>query len=53
MATASRILGDEVSSAAPAFLAFLAVHVLAGLGSEGRENATHGVDVFRAEREHG
>jgi hypothetical protein len=31
MTTASRILGDEVSSAAPAFLAFLAVHVLAGL----------------------
>jgi hypothetical protein len=31
MATASRLLGDEVSSAAPAFLAFLAVHVLAGL----------------------
>ena len=31
MATASRILGDEVGSTAPAFLAFLAVHVLAGL----------------------
>ena len=31
MTTASRILGDEVGSAAPAFLAFLAVHVLAGL----------------------
>src|SRR5690242_409871 len=31
MVTASRILGDEVGSAAPAFLAVLAVHVLAGL----------------------
>ena len=31
MATASRILGDQVSSTAPAFLAVLAVHVLAGL----------------------
>src|SRR5689334_20575913 len=31
MVTASRILGDEVGSTAPAFLAFLAVHVLAGL----------------------
>jgi hypothetical protein len=31
MATASRILGDQVGSTAPAFLAILAVHVLAGL----------------------
>jgi hypothetical protein len=31
MVTAARILGDQVSSAAPLFLAFLAVHVLAGL----------------------
>jgi hypothetical protein len=31
MVTASRILGDQVGSAAPAFLAVLAVHVLAGL----------------------
>jgi hypothetical protein len=31
MATASRILGDEVGSIAPAFLAILAVHVIAGL----------------------
>lgn len=31
MITASRILGDQVGSTAPAFLAFLAVHVLAGL----------------------
>jgi hypothetical protein len=31
MAAASRILGDQVGSAAPAFLAFLAVHVIAGL----------------------
>jgi hypothetical protein len=31
MATASRILGDEVGSTAPAFLAILAVHVIAGL----------------------
>ena len=31
MVTAGRILGDEVGSAAPAFLAVLAVHVLAGL----------------------
>jgi hypothetical protein len=31
MATASRILGDQVGSTAPAFLAFLAVHVIAGL----------------------
>jgi hypothetical protein len=31
MPTASRILGDHVGSAAPVFLAFLAVHVLAGL----------------------
>jgi uncharacterized membrane protein len=28
---ASKILGDEVGSAAPIFLAILAVHVLAGL----------------------
>ena len=31
MVTASRILGDQVGSTAPVFLAFLAVHVLAGL----------------------
>jgi cobalamin synthase len=31
MITASRILGDQVGSTAPVFLAFLAVHVLAGL----------------------
>jgi hypothetical protein len=31
MITAARILGDHVSSTAPAFLAFLAVHVAAGL----------------------
>ena len=31
MVTASRILGDQVGSTAPAFLAFLALHVLAGL----------------------
>jgi cobalamin synthase len=31
MLMASRILGDEVSSTAPVFLAFLAVHVIAGL----------------------
>ena len=31
MITASRILGDEVGSTAPAFLAVLAVHVIAGL----------------------
>ena len=31
MVTASRILGDEVGSTAPAFLAILAVHVVAGL----------------------
>ena len=31
MPTASRILGDPVGSTAPAFLAFLAVHVIAGL----------------------
>jgi len=29
--TASRILGDQVGSTAPVFLAFLALHVLAGL----------------------
>ncbi|MDR2987832.1 MAG: hypothetical protein LBV34_23635 [Nocardiopsaceae bacterium] len=29
--TASKILGDQVGSTAPAFLAFLAVHVVAGL----------------------
>jgi hypothetical protein len=33
MVTASRILGDEVGSTAPAFLAVLAVHVLAGLAA--------------------
>ena len=33
MVTASRILGDEVGSTAPAFLAFLAVHVIAGLAA--------------------
>ena len=31
MVTASRIVGDEVGSTAPAFLAVLAVHVLVGL----------------------
>jgi hypothetical protein len=31
MLTAARIFGDQVGSAAPLFLAFLAVHVLAGL----------------------
>jgi hypothetical protein len=31
MLLASRILGDQVGSTAPVFLAFLAVHVLAGL----------------------
>jgi hypothetical protein len=31
MVTAVRILGDQVGSTAPVFLAFLAVHVLAGL----------------------
>jgi hypothetical protein len=31
MVTASRVFGDQVGSAAPVFLAFLAVHVLAGL----------------------
>ena len=31
MVTAARILGDHVGSTAPVFLAFLAVHVLAGL----------------------
>jgi hypothetical protein len=31
MVTAARILGDQVSSTAPLFLAFLAAHVLAGL----------------------
>jgi hypothetical protein len=31
MITAARIFGDQVGSTAPVFLAFLAVHVLAGL----------------------
>jgi hypothetical protein len=31
MLTASRILGDHVGSTAPVFLAFLAIHVIAGL----------------------
>jgi hypothetical protein len=31
MVTASRILGDQIGSTAPVFLAFLAVHVIAGL----------------------
>ena len=31
MVTTARIFGDQVGSAAPVFLAFLAVHVLAGL----------------------
>ena len=31
LVTASRILGDQVGSTAPVFLAFLAVHVIAGL----------------------
>jgi hypothetical protein len=31
MMTAARIVGDQVGSTAPLFLAFLAVHVLAGL----------------------
>jgi len=33
MVTASRILGDQVGSTAPAFLAILAVHVIAGLAA--------------------
>jgi hypothetical protein len=33
MITASRILGDEVGSTAPVFLAILAVHVIAGLAA--------------------
>ena len=33
MITASHILGDQVGSAAPAFLAILAVHVIAGLSA--------------------
>jgi hypothetical protein len=33
MITASRILGDQVGSTAPAFLAILAVHVTAGLAA--------------------
>src|SRR5690242_740637 len=33
MITASRILGDQVGSTAPAFLAILAVHVIAGLAA--------------------
>lgn len=31
MLTASRILGDQVGSTAPVFLAVLAIHVIAGL----------------------
>jgi uncharacterized membrane protein HdeD (DUF308 family) len=31
MVTAARVLGDQVGSTAPVFLAFLAVHVIAGL----------------------
>src|SRR4029077_9778014 len=31
MVAAARVFGDQVGSAAPVFLAFLAVHVLAGL----------------------
>ncbi len=31
MVTASRILGDQVGSTAPAFLAFLVLHVIVGL----------------------
>lgn len=31
MLTASRILGDQVGSTAPVFLAFLAIHVISGL----------------------
>jgi hypothetical protein len=31
MVTASRILGDQVGSTAPVFLAFLAIHVISGL----------------------
>jgi hypothetical protein len=33
MVTASRILGDQVGSTAPTFLAILAVHVIAGLAA--------------------
>jgi hypothetical protein len=33
MVTAARIFGDQVSSTGPVFLAFLAVHVLAGLNA--------------------
>src|SRR5215472_10913326 len=31
MTTAARILGDQVGSTTPVFLAFLAVHIIAGL----------------------
>ena len=31
MLSASRILGDQVGSTAPVFLAFLAIHVISGL----------------------
>ena len=33
MVTASRVLGDQVGSTAPVFLAVLAVHVIAGLAA--------------------
>ena len=33
MVTAARIFGDQVGSTAPVFLAFLAVHVLAGIAA--------------------
>jgi hypothetical protein len=33
MPTAARILGDQVGSTAPVFLAFLAVHIIAGLAA--------------------
>ena len=36
MVTAARIFGDQVGSTAPVFLAFLAVHVLAGLDGRGQ-----------------
>ena len=53
MVTAARILGDQVGSTAPLFLAFLAVHVLAGLtavdrrrdrraGAQGQARGTSG-----------
>ena len=50
MVTAARVFGGQVGSAAPVFLAFLAVHVLAGLAAVAFAAATVGYQHRRRHR---